>query len=293
MNEIQTFDFDGSGIRTLTIGDEPYFVGKDVAQVLGYKDTTNAMKAHVDLEDSRGWQITTPSGIQTMKVINESGLYSLILGSKLPEAKRFKRWVTSEVLPSLRRNGMYAMDELLDNPDLAINALQKLKEEREARRQLELQNAQMKPKALFAEAVETSSTSILIGDMAKLLRQNGVEVGQRRLFDWLRTNGWLMKTGESRNMPTQKAMEKGYFEIRERTISNMDLLDSRNNPTQPADRPKSTYAGYSPVQTQNRSYGAGNGRQSGFEYDGNVRPSHDNPYSPDETLALEADDLPF
>lgn len=222
MNEIQTFDFDGSGIRTLTIGDEPYFVGKDVAQVLGYKDTTNAMKAHVDLEDSRGWQITTPSGIQTMKVINESGLYSLILGSKLPEAKRFKRWVTSEVLPSLRRNGMYAMDELLDNPDLAINALQKLKEEREARRQLELQNAQMKPKALFAEAVETSSTSILIGDMAKLLRQNGVEVGQRRLFDWLRTNGWLMKTGESRNMPTQKAMEKGYFEIRERTISNPD-----------------------------------------------------------------------
>lgn len=222
MNEIQTFDFDGSGIRTLTIDDEPYFVGKDVAQVLGYKDTTNAMKAHVDLEDSRGWQITTPSGIQTMKVINESGLYSLILGSKLPEAKRFKRWVTSEVLPSLRRNGMYAMDELLDNPDLAINALQKLKEEREARRQLELQNAQMKPKALFAEAVETSSTSILIGDMAKLLRQNGVEVGQRRLFDWLRTNGWLMKTGESRNMPTQKAMEKGYFEIRERTISNPD-----------------------------------------------------------------------
>ena len=222
MNEIQTFDFDGSGIRTLTIDDEPYFVGKDVAQVLGYKDTTNAMKAHVDLEDSRGWQITTPSGIQTMKVINESGLYSLILGSKLPEAKRFKRWVTSEVLPSLRRNGMYAMDELLDNPDLAINALQKLKEEREARRQLELQNEQMKPKALFAEAVETSSTSILIGDMAKLLRQNGVEVGQRRLFDWLRTNGWLMKTGESRNMPTQKAMEKGYFEIRERTISNPD-----------------------------------------------------------------------
>ena len=222
MNEIQTFDFDGSGIRTLTIDDEPYFVGKDVAQVLGYKDTTNAMKAHVDLEDSRGWQITTPSGIQTMKVINESGLYSLIIGSKLPEAKRFKRWVTSEVLPSLRRNGMYAMDELLDNPDLAINALQKLKEEREARRQLELQNAQMKPKALFAEAVETSSTSILIGDMAKLLRQNGVEVGQRRLFDWLRTNGWLMKTRESRNMPTQKAMEKGYFEIRERTISNPD-----------------------------------------------------------------------
>lgn len=222
MNEIQTFDFDGSGIRALTIDEEPYFVGKDVAQVLGYSNPRDAIAKHVDAEDKGVAKCDTLGGQQNQTVINESGLYSLILGSKLPEAKRFKRWVTSEVLPSLRRNGMYAMDELLDNPDLAINALQKLKEEREARRQLELQNEQMKPKALFAEAVETSSTSILIGDMAKLLRQNGVEVGQRRLFDWLRTNGWLMKTGESRNMPTQKAMEKGYFEIRERTISNPD-----------------------------------------------------------------------
>ena len=222
MNEIQTFDFDGSGIRTLTIGTEPYFVGKDVAEVLGYSNPQKAIRNHVDDEDKGVNEMDTPGGKQPIVIINESGLYSLILGSKLPEAKRFKRWVTSEVLPSLRRNGMYAMDELLDNPDLAINALQKLKEEREARRQLELQNAEMKPKALFAEAVETSSTSILIGDMAKLLRQNGVEVGQRRLFDWLRTNGWLMKTGESRNMPTQKAMEKGYFEIKERTIQNPD-----------------------------------------------------------------------
>lgn len=222
MNEIQTFDFDGSGIRTLTIDDEPYFVGKDVTTVLGYQNSSKALADHVDSEDKLNNESLSSLGQRGGWLINESGLYSLILGSKLPEAKRFKRWVTSEVLPSLRRNGMYAMDELLDNPDLAINALQKLKEEREARRQLELQNAQMKPKALFAEAVETSSTSILIGDMAKLLRQNGVEVGQRRLFDWLRTNGWLMKTGESRNMPTQKAMEKGYFEIRERTISNPD-----------------------------------------------------------------------
>ncbi|WP_290457580.1 phage antirepressor [Faecalibaculum rodentium] len=224
MNEIQTFDFDGSRIRTLTIGTEPYFVGKDVAECLGYSNPRKAIIDHVDLEDKcDGVTIRDSIGReQTPMLISESGLYSLIMSSKLPEAKRFKRWVTSEVLPSLRRNGMYAMDELLDNPDLAINALQKLKEEREARRQLELQNAEMKPKALFAEAVETSSTSILIGDMAKLLRQNGVEVGQRRLFDWLRTNGWLMKSGESRNMPTQKAMEKGYFEIKERTISNPD-----------------------------------------------------------------------
>lgn len=222
MNEIQTFDFDGSGIRTLTIGDEPYFVGKDVAQVLGYRDTADALKKHVDEEDKLTRQFADSGQRREMKVINESGLYSLILGSKLPEAKRFKRWVTSEVLPAIRKTGMYAVDQLLEDPDLAIRAFTQLKEEREARRQLELQNAQMKPKALFAEAVETSSTSILIGDMAKLLRQNGVEVGQRRLFDWLRTNGWLMKTGESRNMPTQKAMEKGYFEIKERAIQNPD-----------------------------------------------------------------------
>lgn len=169
MNEIQTFDFDGSRIRTLTIDEEPYFVGKDVAQVLGYRDTADALKKHVDEEDKLTRQFADSGQRREMKIINESGLYSLILGSKLPEAKRFKRWVTSEVLPSLRRNGMYATDELLDNPDLAINALQKLKEEREARRQLELQNAQMKPKALFAEA-----------------------------------------------------MEKGYFEIKERTIQNPD-----------------------------------------------------------------------
>lgn len=226
MNEIQTFDFDGSGIRTLTIGDEPYFVGKDVAQVLGYSNPRDAIAKHVDAEDKGVAKCDTLGGQQNQTVINESGLYSLILGSKLPEAKRFKRWVTSEVLPALRKHGVYAnaqtAEKLISDPDFLIRTFQALKEEREARRQLELQNEQMKPKALFAEAVETSSTSILIGDMAKLLRQNGVEVGQRRLFDWLRTNGWLMKTGESRNMPTQKAMEKGYFEIRERTISNPD-----------------------------------------------------------------------
>lgn len=226
MNEIQTFDFDGSGIRTLTIDEEPYFVGKDVAQVLGYSNPRDAIAKHVDAEDKGVAKCDTLGGQQNQTVINESGLYSLILGSKLPEAKRFKRWVTSEVLPALRKHGVYAnaqtAEKLISDPDFLIRTFQALKEEREARRQLELQNAQMKPKALFAEAVETSSTSILIGDMAKLLRQNGVEVGQRRLFDWLRTNGWLMKTGESRNMPTQKAMEKGYFEIRERTISNPD-----------------------------------------------------------------------
>lgn len=226
MNEIQTFDFDGSGIRTLTIDEEPYFVGNDVAQVLGYSNPRDAIAKHVDAEDKGVAKCDTLGGQQNQTVINESGLYSLILGSKLPEAKRFKRWVTSEVLPALRKHGVYAnaqtAEKLISDPDFLIRTFQALKEEREARRQLELQNAQMKPKALFAEAVETSSTSILIGDMAKLLRQNGVEVGQRRLFDWLRTNGWLMKTGESRNMPTQKAMEKGYFEIRERTISNPD-----------------------------------------------------------------------
>lgn len=232
MNEIQTFDFDGSGIRTLTIDDEPYFVGKDVAQVLGYERTNKAIVDHVDEEDRQMVDGKTQShfGIELGQrggwLVNESGLYSLILGSKMPSAKRFKRWVTSEVLPALRKHGVYAnaqtAEKLINDPDFLIRTFQALKEEREARRQLEIQNAQMKPKALFAEAVETASTSILIGDMAKLLKQNGIQMGQKRLFAWLRTNSWLMKSGESRNMPTQRAMEKGYFEIKERTIQNPD-----------------------------------------------------------------------
>lgn len=227
MNEIKQFTFNGSLIRTLTIDEKPYFVGKDVAQVLGYKDTTNAMKAHVDSEDSRGWQIATPSGIQVMKVINESGLYSLILGSKLPTAKRFKHWVTSEVLPAIRKHGAYAtnetIDKILSNPDFGIRLLQELKNEREERLRLESENAEMQPKVIFADAVAASHTSILVGDLAKILKQNGIEIGQKRLFEWMRDKGYLIKRkGADWNSPTQRAMEAGLFEIKETAVIHYD-----------------------------------------------------------------------
>lgn len=224
MNELKIFKNDEFGeIRTLEIENEPWFIGKDVAVVLGYRDTSDALKKHVDEEDKGVCEMPTPGGRQQMKMVNESGLYSLILSSKLPTAKRFKRWVTSEVLPAIRKHGAYAVDELLDDPDLAIKAFTALKEEREKRKALEAQNAVMIPKAVFADAVTTSDSCILIGDLAKLLRQNGVEIGQRRLFEWLRNNGFLIKRrGADWNSPTQRAMEMGLFEIKETAITHSD-----------------------------------------------------------------------
>ena len=227
MNELQNFTFDGSTVRTIMINSEPYFVGKDVAQVLGYSNTKDALSKHVDPEDKQGSQIATSGQRREMIVINESGLYSLIIGSKLPTAKRFKRWVTSEVLPAIRKHGAYAtaptIDKILDDPDYGIRLLQNLKEEREKRKALEAQNAVMIPKAVFADAVTTSDSCILIGDLAKLLRQNGVEIGQKRLFEWLRNHGFLIKRrGADWNSPTQRAMEMGLFEIKETAITHSD-----------------------------------------------------------------------
>lgn len=223
MNELQNFTFDGSTVRTIMINSEPYFVGKDVAEILGYSNPRDAIKKHIDDEDKGVAKCDTLGGSQNQTVINESGLYSLIIGSKLPTAKRFKHWVTSEVLPAIRKHGAYAVDELLDDPDLAIKAFTALKEERTKRKALEAQNAVMIPKAVFADAVTTSDSCILIGDLAKLLRQNGVEIGQKRLFEWLRTHGFLIKRrGADWNSPTQRAMEMGLFEIKETAITHSD-----------------------------------------------------------------------
>ncbi|MFQ7776642.1 MAG: phage antirepressor [Streptococcus lutetiensis] len=221
------FTFHGQEVRTLTIDNEPWFVGKDVADILGYSNSKDALNKHVDLDDK---QIIQRSQIATLDIpnrgltiINESGLYSLILSSKLPQAKDFKRWVTSEVLPTIRKNGMYATDELLDNPDFAIATLQKLKEEREAKKLLEATIEEQRPKVIFANAVSASHTSILVGDFAKLMRQNGLNFGQNRMFAWLRENGYLIsRKGNSWNMPTQKAMDLGLFEIKETTINHSD-----------------------------------------------------------------------
>ena len=223
MNRLKIFKNDSFGlVRTLEINGEPWFVGKDIAVVLGYSNTRDALSKHVDSEDKGVAECDTLGGSQDLTVINESGLYSLILSSKLPTAKAFKRWVTSEVLPSIRKHGLYATDELLDNPDLIIQMASKLKEEREAREVLEAENDIMKPKALFADAVSASHTSILVGDLAKLLRQNGVDIGANRLFEKLREKGFLMKSGSSKNMPTQASMDRGLFEIKEGSYINSD-----------------------------------------------------------------------
>ena len=214
-------------IRTTVVNGEPWFVGKDVASVLGYTNPRKALADHVDADDKGVTKRDTLGGAQEMTVINESGLYALALSSKLPGAKQFKRWVTSEVLPAIRRHGMYAdaptVERMLDDPDTMIRTLQALKEEREKRRALEQQTAADRPKVLFADAVSASHTSILVGELAKLLRQNGVDIGQNRLFAWLRDKGYLIRRGGTDyNMPTQRAMELGLFTIKETAITRSD-----------------------------------------------------------------------
>lgn len=227
MSELQTFNFEELPVRTLTVDKEPYFVGKDVARILGYKRTADAIRDHVELEDKGVGKIQTPGGMQNVTIINESGLYSLIFSSKLESAKRFKRWVTSEVLPAIRKHGLYATDNVientLNNPDYIINVLTEYKKEKEHNLVLEQQVKENKPKVLFADSVAGSDNSILVGELAKLLKQNGIDVGQNRLFKWLRNNGYLIKkSGESYNLPTQKSMDLEILDIKKRVINNPD-----------------------------------------------------------------------
>ena len=227
MNELKIFENAEFGkIRIVEINDEPWFVGKDVAQALGYgegKSLANAVANHVDEEDKGVTELMTPGGKQKMVIINESGLYSLVLSSKLPTARKFKRCVTAEVLPSIRKTGGYAL------PQDYLSALRALADAEERRLALEAENQQNKPKALFADAVCASKTSILVGELAKLLKQNGVDIGQNRLFAWMRDNGFLIRRqGTDFNMPTQKAMELGLFEIKETAITHSDGHTSVN-----------------------------------------------------------------
>ena len=228
MNDIQIFNNPEFGqIRTIDHDGEPWFVGKDVAAALGYSDVNKAIAMHVDDEDKLNDKSSSSLGQRGGWVINESGLYSLVLSSKLPTAKKFKRWVTSEVIPSIRKHGGYLtpdkVEELLINPDAVIKMLTAIKDEREARQAAEMQIEENRPKVLFADAVSASKQSILIRELAKLLKQNGVEIGQQRLFEWLRNKGYLIRRqGTDRNMPTQRAMELGLFEIKETTISHSD-----------------------------------------------------------------------
>ena len=199
MSDLQLFQNPEFGrVRIVEVSGEAWMVGKDVAEALGYAKAQNAIAAHVDEEDRKVAPIQgTPGGTQEMTIINESGLYSLVLSSKLPNARKFRRWVTTEVLHTVRRHGAYMTPETLQaailNPDTMIQLCQQLKAEREHSRQLEAENAAMLPKAVFADAVSASKSSILVGELAKLLRQNGVDTGEKRLFHWLRQNGYLIK----------------------------------------------------------------------------------------------------
>lgn len=224
MNDLQSFENSEFGtVRTVTVNGEVMFIGKDVVDILGYQNGSRDINRHVDEEDRYKIMIFDGNQDKETIIINESGLYSLILSSKMPNAKKFKHWVTAEVLPSIRKHGMYAVDDLINNPDLAIKAFTALKEEKERNRALQEDNDRMRPKEIFADAVAASDTSILIGDLAKLLRQNGIEMGQKRLFVWMRENGYLIKRkGADWNMPTQKSMELGLLEVKERIINNPD-----------------------------------------------------------------------
>lgn len=223
MKELKTFENCEFGIvRIVEVDDKTYFVANDVAKALGYSNPSKATNDHCKNavmmwgNDSLGRQ-------QEFKTIPEGDVYRLVVKSQLPQAERFERWVFDEVLPSIRKHGVYAVDELLNNPDLAIKAFTALKEEKEKNRDLLADNELMKPKEIFADAVAASRTSILIGDLAKLLKQNGVDIGQKRLFAWMRENGYLIKrAGTDWNMPTQRSMDMGLFEIRESVTNNPD-----------------------------------------------------------------------
>lgn len=233
MNNIQIFNNSEFGaIRTAQINGDVYFVGKDVAEILGYTNPQKAIRDHVDDDDKTVNDSFRVNGTAVV-LINESGLYSLILSSKLPKAKEFKHWVTGEILPTIRKHGAYmteqTLEQALTSPDFLIQLATQLKEEKEKSAQLETtvnkQNELLersKPLVCFANCVKTAETSILVGELAKLLKQNGINIGQKRLFEWLRNNGYLIKSGSDKNMPTQYSMERGWFEIKETVISHSD-----------------------------------------------------------------------
>ena len=227
MNELQIFNSPEFGdIRTVEIDGKPYFVGTDVAKALGYAKPNNAVSTHCRYTLKRG--IATKQGnMSEMVLIPEGDIYRLIIRSKLSSAERFERWVFDEVLPAIHHNGGYIMgQENLSDSELMAKAILVAQKTIEHKNQIiEQQKAKIeadRPKTIFADAVSTSHTSILIGDLAKLICQNGYQIGQKRLFQWMRENGYLMVSGSSRNMPKQKYVEQGLFEIKESSVQNPD-----------------------------------------------------------------------
>lgn len=220
MTDIQIFKNEQFGeVRTIAKDGEPWFVAADVCKVLDLSNPTIAA-SRLD-EDERAKFNLGRQGETT--IVSEAGLYTLVLGSRKPEAKAFKRWITHEVIPTIRRHGAYAtettIESIIADPESGIKLLQALKAEQERRREAEAIAEAQRPKALFADAVAASDNSILVGELAKILRQNGVETGQNRLFRWMRDNGYIMRYT---NVPTQYSMERGLMEVKERAINNPD-----------------------------------------------------------------------
>jgi len=219
MNEIQVFTNEQFGnIRTVMQSGEPWFVAVDVCRALEISNNRDAL-SRLDADEKDVALTDTLGGKQELAVVNEPGLYSLVLGSRKPEAKQFKRWITHEVIPTIRKHGMYAtpekIEEILQQPDSIIKILETLRDERQARINAEETNRLNAPKVLFADSVSQADNEILVGELAKLLKQNGMEIGQNRLFDLLRREGYIMKNS---TIPTQRAMELGLFRVIERSI---------------------------------------------------------------------------
>ena len=225
--ELQVFSYEGNEIRTVRRGGEPWWVLKDICAVL---DISNSRDAAFRLDEDEKDDVGITDAIgrqQNTTIISESGLYNVILLSRKPEAKKFKRWVTHEVLPTIRKHGAYLtpakLEELMNDPDAWIKVLTALKDERAAKERLQLEAAENKPKVVFADAVSVSDGTILIGELAKILKGNGIEIGQNRLFEKLRQDGYLIKRkGTDYNAPTQKAMELGLFRVKETAITHSD-----------------------------------------------------------------------
>lgn len=226
MNELQIFNSEEFGqVRTVEINGKPYFVANDVARALGYKRPADAITAHC--KGAVKHRYLTDGGEQELKVIPEGDIYRLTVRSKLPSAEKFERWVFDEVLPAIHHNGGYIMgQENLSDSELMAKAILVAQKTIEHKNQIiEQQKAKIeqdRPKTIFADAVSASHTSILIGDLAKLICQNGYQIGQKRLFQWMRENGYLMVSGSSRNMPKQKYVEQGLLEIKESNVQNPD-----------------------------------------------------------------------
>lgn len=227
MSNIQIFNYQSNEVRTVEMGGEPWFVLKDVCNILGVVNDRN-VAARLDEDEKGVCQMDTLGGTQNVTVVSESGLYHVILRSDKPEAAPFRKWVTSEVLPSIRKNGAYMTPETLQaailNPDTMIQLCQQLKAEQDKNKALSEENAKLAPKGLFADAVSVSDRCILVSELAKLLKQNGIETGQNRLYEQLRADGFLVKDRKRSdfNMPTQKSMELGLFKVRESTRVHSD-----------------------------------------------------------------------